>query len=69
MVEASEPKEVARELVGDAGYWLEERETGGDGRKKFAIYSPAGELLGMKWGKSQAEAAVAELASTGRMTV
>jgi hypothetical protein len=58
-----------RHLVGEEGFWIEPRGIGGDGREKFAIFSPNGELLGMKWGKDAAETAVHELMTTGSMKV
>ena len=57
-----------RDLIGDGGHWVEQVETGNDGREKFAIYDPAGTLLGMRWGRDKAEQAIDELVSTGAMS-
>jgi hypothetical protein len=55
--EASLPP-VERIWVGDRGYWIEKHgEPAGDGRQKFLVWSPEGELLSMIWGKDAAERA------------
>jgi hypothetical protein len=62
--EASLPP-VERILVGDRGYWIERH--GGpaeDGRRKYSIWSPGGELLSIMWEKDAAErAAESEIGS------
>jgi hypothetical protein len=62
--EASLPP-VERIWVGDRGYWIEKHgEPAGDGRQKFLVWSPEGELLSMIWGKDAAErAAESEIGS------
>ena len=65
-IEEDEP--VARELVGNTGHWIEERERGNDGRVKFAVFSPDGELLCMKWGKDTCERAAKQHAAGEMIT-
>ena len=67
--DAEETTEVARELIGAQGHYIMAHgDPDGDGRQKYAIYSPNGELLGMKWTKPVAEAAVMSLIATGTMS-
>ncbi len=64
-IEMGATTEVEQHLVGDAGHWIQHHATAPDGRIKWAIFSPGGDLLAMKWGKTEAEAAVRELVTTG----
>lgn len=69
MIEQTEQKEIAREVVGSAGHWIEEYEPpAGDGRQRYRVFDPNGNLLTTKWGKPAAEAAVMELITTGKIT-
>jgi hypothetical protein len=56
---------VERILVGDRGHWIERHdEPAGDGRQKYSIWSPGGELLSIMWEKDAAErAAESEIGS------
>jgi hypothetical protein len=69
MIEQAAQAVIKRDMAGKSGHWIESRGVAGDGREKWAIFSPSGVLLGMVWGKERAEAAVAKLVATGRMSV
>ena len=59
---------VERHLVGECGHWIELRETANDGREKFAVVDPAGNLITFIWGKAAAEAAVHQLIEKGAIS-
>ena len=66
--EASLPP-AERELIGNAGHWIEPHGLpAGDGRQKYSVWSPEGELISMIWGKDAAERAVHEYIETGKIT-
>jgi hypothetical protein len=68
MIEKQVEEEVARELIGGSGHWIDLHERGGNNGDRYAIFSPDGVLLGMKFGKERAEAAVMELIATGKIS-
>jgi hypothetical protein len=55
----------ASERVGDQGHTIRLRDRDNDGREKFAIFDPWGELVTCVWGRAEARAACRELIKTG----
>ena len=62
------PVTSERYPVGGAGHVLQHWDTANDGRRKYAIFDPAGECHGMIWGFDEAQAKCRELIEAGTIT-
>ena len=64
-VEAAEELEDGeREMIGDGGFYITKIEGRfNDGRPKYSIHSPSGELLSYAWGRQKAVRAIREMYS------
>ena len=61
-------EEPKRHTIGNQGHSIVLRETGGDGREKWAILNLDGETQGYMWGRDAAEAACRQLIEEGIFT-
>jgi hypothetical protein len=58
---------IDKHYVGPAGHYLDA--VGNDGREQWGRYSPDGMLLGLTWGKEEAEAALTVVITNGKRSV